>query len=347
MQAITLDQAGMALVERHRRWWRREETLVTRVEGEPLGTLWLPLAGGGDATDDTLLTPEMVDVERLVGVPREPGPLDIVGDTFAVVQPFTRVPWIEAILGNPVEALVQGGSMRTHRVVDAWEDWHGVAAHRQDAWFRLLMQITELLVERSGGRVATVAPILRGPSDLAEAILGPELMIYSLYDHPDRMRRFLDEVTDLFIEVNDGLLKRFAPVAGGTVSYFGIWAPGGVVRTQCDASAFFSAKLYRDWFVAYDLRTCEGADTSIIHLHSCSMHTVDALLETPLPHAIQVILEEGPNVPSLQALMPIFRRILEAKPLLIEGRLTDDEVAWLLDVLPPGGLAITARRASW
>ncbi len=46
MQAITLDQAGMALVERHRRWWRREETLVTRVEGEPLGTLWLPLAGG-------------------------------------------------------------------------------------------------------------------------------------------------------------------------------------------------------------------------------------------------------------------------------------------------------------
>ncbi len=253
----------------------------------------------------------MVDVERLVGVPREPGLLDIVGDTFAVVQPFTRVPWIEAILGNPVEALVQGGSMRTHRVVDAWEDWHGVAAHRQDAWFRLLMQITELLVERSGGRVATVAPILRGPSDLAEAILGPELMIYSLYDHPDRMRWFLDEVTDLFIEVNDGLLKRFAPVAGGTVSYFGIWASGGVVRTQRCLGVLLG-KLYRDWFVAYDLRTCEGADTSIIHLHSCSMHTVDALLETPLPHAIQVILEEGPNVPSLQALMPIFRRILEA-----------------------------------
>ncbi len=39
MQAITLDQAGMALVERHRRWWRREETLVTRVEGEPLAAL--------------------------------------------------------------------------------------------------------------------------------------------------------------------------------------------------------------------------------------------------------------------------------------------------------------------
>ncbi|MCU0521708.1 MAG: hypothetical protein MUF84_13585, partial [Anaerolineae bacterium] len=71
------------------------------------------------------------------------------------------------------------------------------------------------------------------------------------------------------------------------------------------------------------------------------------LLETPLPHAIQVILEEGPNVPTLQALVPIFRRVLEAKPLLIEGKLTDDELAWLLEVLPPAGLAITARRQSW
>ncbi|MCU0522456.1 MAG: hypothetical protein MUF84_17405, partial [Anaerolineae bacterium] len=309
MLDISLDSDGEALVERHRRWWRREETLVTRVEGEPLGTLWLPLVDGTEAADDTLLTPDMIDVERLVGARRNPGPIGIVGDTFAVAQPFTRVPWLEAILGNPVEALIQGGSMRTHRFVEGWEDWHGVSAHRNGGWHTLLLQITTLLVERSGGRYATVAPVLRGPSDLAEAVLGPELMAYSLFDYPDRLRRFLDEVTEVFSEVNDALLARFAPVADGTVSYFGIWAPGRVVRTQCDASAFLSAKHYRDWFLPYDLRICERVDTSIIHLHSCSMHTVDALLETPLPHAIQVILEEGPNVPTLQALVPIFRRV--------------------------------------
>jgi hypothetical protein len=347
MQSLALGPDASALVERHRRWWQRGETLVTRVEGEPLGELWLPLVGGVDATQDMLLTPDMVDVERLVGPPRSSGPLEIIGDQFAVAQPFTRVPWLEAILGNPVEALIQGGSMRTQRFATGWEDWRGIAAHRDSTWWALLLHITELLVARAAGRYATVAPILRGPSDLAEAALGPELMIYSLYDHPDDLQRFLDEVTDLFIEVNSDLLTRFAPVADGYVSYFGIWAPGRVVRTQCDASAFLSAKLYRDRFLEYDLRICESVDTSIIHLHSCSMHTTDALLEHPLPHAIQVILEEGPNVPTLEALVPIFRRILEVKPLLIEGRLTDDEVAWLLDVLPSGGLAITARRQSW
>ncbi len=344
---ITLDDEGMALIEAHRRWWRREGNLLTRERGEPLGDLWLPLADGTIATEDMDLTPEMLDVEALVGPALEAGPLRISGDRFATTTAFGRVPWVEAVLGGPIHATLQGGSMRTKPFIEQWEDWHGVAAHRDAAWYELLLHMTEVLVARSGGRHAVVAPTMRGPSDLAEALFGAELMCFSIYDHPDELRHFLDEATDLFIEILHALLARFAPVAGGYVSPFGIWAPGTVVRTQCDASAFLSAQHYAEWFLPYDARISESVDYAIIHLHSCSLHTVDALLEVERPQAIQVTLETGTSVPSLEAMVPVFRRILAHKPLLVEGPLTHDEVAWLLDVLPAEGLAITAREVGW
>ncbi len=74
--------------------------------------------------------------------------------------------------------------------------------------------------------------------------MGPDLMCFSIYDHPDELCGFLEEVTDVFIEVLHALLARIPPVAGGYMSPFGIWAPGTVVRAQCDASAFLSAKHY-------------------------------------------------------------------------------------------------------
>jgi hypothetical protein len=172
-------------------------------------------------------------------------------------------------------------------------------------------------------------------------------MCLSIYDRPHALRSFLEESTDLFIEILHALLARFAPVAGGYVSPFGIWAPGTVVRTQCDASAILSPRHYAEEFLPYDVLISESVDYSIIHLHSSSLHTVAALLEVERPQAIQVTLETGTSVPPLTALVPIFRKILEVKPLLIEGQLTEAEVKWLVDTLPAEGLGITAREAAW
>jgi hypothetical protein len=342
MTTMRLDEAGEALIETHRRWWQGEARLLTRLAAAPPGDLWLPLADGTVAKEDMDLTPAMLDVARLVGPSRAPGVLGISGDRFHTTTAFGRVPWVEAVLGVPVRATIQGGSMRTRAVVGGWEAWPGVAAHRDGAWLDLLLQMTEALAAGSGGRCAVVAPTMRGPSDLVEAVFGTELMCFSLYDYPGELHAFLEEATDLFIEILHALLARIPPVAGGYVSPFGIWAPGTVVRTQCDASAFLSARHYAEVFLPYDVRISESVDYAIIHLHSCSLHTVDALLAVARPQAIQVTLETGTGVPTLAELVPVFRKILAHKPLLVEGALREDELAWLLDALPSGGLAITA-----
>ena len=338
-----LDAEGEDLLRRHADWWQRRGMLYVEAHSGPLGDLWLPLSDGTVATQDTDVTPDMLDVDRAVGPALEPGPLERNGDHFATTAPYGRIPWTEALLGTPIHATIQGGSMRTKAFISDWAVWEAETEHRHEGWMDLLIRLTELLVERTNGRRAPVHTLLRGPADLAEAVVGPELMSYSLYDHPDELRRFLDVATEVFIQALHAQLDRFPRLRGGYVNPFGIWAPGKVVRTQCDATAFLSANQYAEWFLPYDVRICETVDCSMIHLHSCSLHTVPKLLEVERPHAIQITLESEPSGPPLPAMIPIFQDILAVKPLLVDGPLTADEVKHLQDVLPTDGLSIRRR----
>jgi hypothetical protein len=365
-----INKADEALLARHADWWQRKGMLLTTIDGEPLGDLWLPLAEGALATDDMDLTPDMLDVVRLVDGSNawisaraldkssdgsiDTGPLVIEGDLFCTDAPYMRVPWVEAILGAPIRATIQGGSMRAQAFIQDLADWD-LARHKNEAWLDLLLRLTELHVARSGvqsarisaRRYAVTQTLMRGPSDLAEAILGPTLMSLSMYDHPQALRGFLEDVTDVFIEVLHAQLARIPPIRGGYVNPFGIWSPGTVVRTQCDAAAFLSPQHYAEWYLPYDVRISQSVDYSVIHLHSCSLHTVDALLEGEYPHAIQVIVETSANAPTLDDMIPVFRRILSMKPLIVEGPLAEAEVQRLVDEVPTDGLCIIARRSGW
>jgi hypothetical protein len=347
LHSIALDTEGEVLRQRHAAWWRREGVLLSVSESPPLGNLWLPLADGSLAQTDMALRPEYLDVDRLAGERYTPGPLQVRGDHFETTAPYVRIPWVEAILGAPIWATIQGGSMRSHKIVENWDEWPALAEQKDQAWFDLLRRLTEEMAVRSAGRVAVVQTLMRGASDIAEALLGHEMMCFSIYDYPQQLARFLEKITDGFIEILLAQIERIPRVAGGVVSPFGIWAPGTVVRGQCDASAILSASHYADWFLPHDIRMCQAVDYSIMHLHSCSLHTVPALLEGTYPHAIQVTLDPAPSGPPVTELLPILRRVLEHKPLIVEGPLSAAEVDWLLERLPPTGLSITARRLPW
>lgn len=339
-----LDREGRQLLARHADWWERRGALFVEAQTGALGDLWLPLADGTLATQDLDLTPDMLDVDRVSGELAELGPLLRHGDVFATRAPYGRVPWVEAILGCPIRATIIGGSMRTRSFITDWDAWNRRDQGHGQAWFDLLKLLTERLVERSRGRYAVVHTLMRGPTDLAEAVLGPEFMSLSMYDSPTALRGFLEEATQTFIEILKAQLERIPTIEGGYVHPYGVWAPGTVVRTQCDATAFLSARQYADWFLPYDQLISAAADYALIHLHSCSLHTVEPLLQVERPQAIQVTLETGDAVPTLEEMVPIFQRILAVKPLIVDGPLTPIEVHCLREELPGDGLYIRARR---
>ena len=343
----TLDAVGASLLTRHEQWWQRKGLLVASPHVLQLGRLWLPLTDGSIADEDVDLTPEMVDIDRIVGDDLGPGPIDTVGDQFQHSDPYTPIPWVEAILGVPVRTTIQGGSMRARAHIHSWEDWDFDAPHFDQAWFDLLMALVDLLAERRGGRHAITQTLMRGPTDLAEAVLGPELMCLSIYDHPRELRRFLEAVTDLFIDVLHAQLMRIPLVNGGYVNPFGIWSPGTVVRNQCDATAFLSPAHYKEWFLPNDMRIWQSVDYSIQHIHSKSLHTVEVLLGQELPHAIQVTLDLQPAGPPLQEILPALQRIQAVKPLILAGWMSQDELRLVYDELPADGLSLTIRSESY
>jgi hypothetical protein len=337
-----LDSAMNALLARHAAWWQRQGLLYAETPDGGLGDLWLPLADGRLANEDVTLRPEMLDVERLVGPVVPAGKLQHWGDIIQTRDPYIRVPWVEAIIGCPIRASIQGGAMRAQHFIESWQNWPP-ASDDILPWLKLLQRLVKLLVARSGGQYAVAHTLMRGPSDLAEAALGPELMCLSQYDHPAELYSFLDSVTARFLDVWQAQWQLVPPIQGGYVNTFGIWAPGTVVRTQCDASALLSPAQYRQWYLPYDQRISEAADFAVIHLHSGSLHTIEALLPLNKPQAIQVSLDPQPSGPPLEHLLPVFSRILQAKSLIVDGILNSGQVQHLLEAVPADGLCIIAR----
>ncbi len=331
------------LAARHGAWWQRRGLLVGRIPQTPLGDLWLPLADGTVAEHDLDLQPEMLDLDRLAGEALAPGPVARHGDLFDVRSPFMRVPWVEAIMGCPIRVTIRGGSMRSQAFVHDWAEWPAHAGQLDARWLGPLEELTRLLVARSGGRYAVAHTLMRGPSDLAEAALGPEMTCLAMYDRPRELQRFLQDAADAFLAVWRAQQSLIPPLWGGWVNWFGIWAPGSVVRTQCDASAFLSPKQYARDFLSHDARIAQAADYAIIHLHSGCLHVAPAICQEERPQAIQVSLDPVPFAPPVSELLEPLARILEHKPLVIDGVLSDDEVQMLLERLPHDGLCIIQR----
>lgn len=331
----------------HSDWWRGQSLLVARIPHQSLADLWLPLANGSLASQDLQITPEMLDLDRLAGPQQQPGALTFIGDVLQANAPFMRVPWMEAILGCRIHATIQGGSMRALKMVESWADWPKADRSQSAAWRATLLALLERLVQRAAGRIAITQTLMRGPSDLAEAALGPELVSYSIYDHPRELSAFMEEATELFISVLNDQLERLARIADGMVNPFGVWAPGSVMRGQCDASAFLSPRQYARWVWPYDRATCEAADYSVMHLHSGCLHVLDTILAAPKPQAIQISLDPPPSSAPVADLLPVFRKVLDAKALIVDGPMEDSDLELLLDSLPHGGLCILARQGTW
>ncbi|HEX9015959.1 MAG TPA: hypothetical protein VF960_08190 [Chloroflexota bacterium] len=334
------------LLERHRAFWRREKVdrpLVAVKPYAPLAPKYIPLRNVEWGSEDLCLDPTMFDPRTIANAEQwhnKPGQL-LLGDSFSLRQPYVRIPWVEGILGCPIWADRESGSIWSKSYLSN-PGTGGIGFNREHPWLRLLLELTRLLVEEADGSYLVAQTLMRGPIDMVRAVLGDEEMCLAIYDDPDALRQLLSITTDVFIEVakaQQAIVPRFH---GGYASYYGIWAPGTVVRTQCDMSSVLSASTYAELVIPFEERICRQFDHSMIHLHSGYLHTVDALLEAEFPQVLQIALDTGSTPVTTRDLVPTCRKILERKPLIIEGYMTRSDFEYLLESLPPHGLYIIA-----
>lgn len=335
------------LLERHRAFWHREKVdrpLVAVKPYAPLAPKYIPLRDVQWGTEDLCLEPAMFDPHTIANAEQwhnKPGQLRL-GDSFSLRQPYVRIPWVEAMLGCPIWADRESGSIWSKAYLPSAGAGRGIAIDPNDPWLRLLLDITRLLVEEDDGTYLVAQTLMRGPIDMVRAVLGDEAMCLAIYDDPEALRQLLSVTTEAFIAVAKAQQALVPPFHGGYASYYGIWAPGTVVRTQCDMSSALSAKTYAELVIPFEDRICREFDHSIIHLHSGYLHTVDELLDAELPEVIQIALDTGSTPVTTRDLVPICRKILGRKPLIIEGHMSRADFEYLLESLPPHGLYIIA-----
>lgn len=216
------------------------------------------------------------------------------------------------------------------------EDVKDVDRVRIDAaWMQKLAVFVDFLVDKSAGRFPIVQPLMRGPLDMMASALGHEPMCVALMDEPNASEAFLDRCADIFIETANLRLAHTPEFEGGFLSSYGIWAPGPVVRTQIDNGTMLSPKVYRERARVYDQKVIEAFAFPLIHVHSGCLHLADALLEIDALKVIQVSIDY-PGGPLAAEVMPILERIIQKKPLIVTGPVSEGELG-MLDALEPRG----------
>lgn len=352
------------LLGRHRAFWERTSVdrpllnLTAQDEDSlyaPLHGISIPLADGSILCEQgEPIKAEIIDPGLILGIEEFPirrknsgpdGPLT-AGDLLVTRAPWGKLPWVEAILGCPVIPRLDTGGIYSAPYLDGPDDIDAIPRLGDNPWFGLLLNFTRALSADARGRYQVAQCLQRGPIDLVSALIGHTEMCLALYDNPRGLAALTERCTETFIAVAKGQQSLVPRLEGGLCNAFAVWSPGTVVRTQCDVASSVSAGHYEEFFFPYDVEICKAFDYSITHLHSGYLHHVDVLLKDKYPTAIQVSLDTGSTPFSVHDRMPIFARILEEKPLFIQGEMSKRELGELLERLPARGLYISPTRVT-
>ena len=155
---------------------------------------------------------------------------------------------------------------------------------------------------------------------------------------PDEVKEAARRLTDFWICHGKLQLDHIPTYHGGVGSfYYNMWAPSGTVWHQEDAAALLSPTLYDACLRECDQRIAEAFAGCIMHQHPTPFVPTDAYLDMPFT-ALELHVDEGG--PDAESLYEAHLKILERKPLLIWGDLSDADLDWVFDKLPVPGLAV-------
>ena len=245
---------------------------------------------------------------------------------FWTAEPFTGIPWMEAIMGCPVIADVNSFVTTPAKNLP---DFDLLKTIDTNLWYMKYIEFVTKLVKLSDGRFPVGQPIMRGISDVLGAIVGQTEMIYNMSDEPDLITKLASLITDVFLKVVKEQHKLTPAFYGGSaMGFYHIWAPGQVIWFQEDLTALLSPDLYRTFILEQNIRICNQYEYSAVHLHSSSFHMIDDILRIKNLKAVEINKDNGGL--SIKAMASVFEKVLKQdKRLIIWGNLNEDEILFI------------------
>jgi hypothetical protein len=262
----------------------------------------------------------------------------IEDDVCRTAMPLASIPWMEAILGCAV--LASGASIKSEKILDNAASLNPVPFNADNPWVVRYLNFIKVYTQAFGNRFPVAQSVIRGPSDLACALLGAEEATMALATEPKEMHVLLDYVTSQLIDFLNYQLEYLPQFKEGyVIGQYEIWAPEPVIRFQEDFSVMYSPQLYSDFLKPLDERLAEVAPYNLIHLHSSSLFLIDQFLEIGHIKVFQVTKDPGGT--QLSDMMPALQKIQNAgKPLIVKGQFDQADLKRIRNQLSVRGLCI-------
>ncbi len=283
--------------------------------------------------DDFPVEPYLDDCERLFAGHEECG-----GDFMWSAAAFWGIPWVEAALGCEIFADHSTGSLYS-RPPAGFSGPDSLPDFDRDApWIRKTLEFLDKMALKSQGRWPLATTRMRGISDLLSALYGGTDFVFAMLEKPDEVQAVCEKLTDFWIEYGKLQLQHIPSFHGGIGSfYYYAWAPERTIWYQEDAVALLSPKLFHKFIEPCGRKIVETFSSCIMHQHSTGYVPVDAYLSMKFS-ALEMHFDEGG--PSAEALHPTYLKILSQSPLIIWGKIPENDLDWILRKLPPEGLAV-------
>jgi hypothetical protein len=337
------DERLPEILRRHRAFWgceavERPLVGVSRYAYFPLEDFDLGVEAGP-------FLPEMLDPESLLPQYERmfaDGGL-YMGDFLWAASPLWGLPWLEAIIGCPVEVSKDYATLWARHCYPDLGAVPDLRLFPDNPWFQKLLEFTRLLARHSQDLYPLATPLLRGPVDLLAALVGSEQLVLATYDIPERVQQLAEQCAEIFVAVARAQFDLLPPFHGGYSQLQHIWAPGSTVMTQQDAALFFTPKKYRELLLPADRLILKSFEYTIMHLHSTVLHTLDDLLALDELACLQIVVD--PAGPPVEALLPTFKKVQACKPLVIFADLNARELDLILNTLSPRGLCVYIKHA--
>lgn len=258
-------------------------------------------------------------------------------DTLQCYSPAFGMAWVEAIAGCRMVA--HPGSLWAESCIGNLKDREPVIFDPRNPWLMKMIAFTRAMVRHSAGRYPVALPQMRGPLDTFAAMRTPEKMCMDFLDEPEESHKLLAELTELWINIARTVLKEIPAFHGGWASRMKMWAPGLTITPQNDVSTLFSPDLYREQVLPFDEKITAAFPFHLFHAHGSEYQHFPAFCDNRKLSALQITLEHTLGGLALEKMLPIVRKVLEKKPVvLVPLDLATAEIC--LRELPPRGLFV-------
>jgi len=177
--------------------------------------------------------------------------------------------------------------------VKDWDDT-GIKFHREGEWWQKTLETMSVMKKTLDGKMLITPPDLSANLDALAAIRGIENLLLDMVEQPDKIKRALSAVCDVYDEISGEFAKMLEYEKYGSAVLEGTYASGRQDRVQCDMSCMISPDMFKEFAVPALEREVASGVAGIYHLDGPgAVKHIDALCGIDKMRAILFVSGAG------------------------------------------------------